>query len=94
MLINKRELWKLLLPAEGIITTVKIEVRLKIVMFLTALYFQPFSLSFCDFCQNMLLLRSQSDSNTFNFMNEEHSSNQTETTKNLFPITYWPLFPR
>ena len=49
MLINKRELWKLLLPAEGIITTVKIEVRLKIVMFLTALYFQPFSLSFCDF---------------------------------------------
>lgn len=39
MLINKRELWKLLLPAEGIITTVKIEVRLKIVMFLTALYF-------------------------------------------------------
>ena len=49
MLINKRELWKLLLPAEGIITTVKIEVRLKIVMFLTALYFQPFSLSFLRF---------------------------------------------
>ena len=40
----------------------------------------------------MLLLRSQSDSNTFNFMNEEHSSNQTETTKIFFPITYWPLF--
>ena len=49
MLINKRELWKLLLPAEGIITTVKIEVRLKIVMFLTALYFQPVSLSFLRF---------------------------------------------
>ena len=49
MLLNKRELWKLLLPAEGIITTVKIEVRLKIVMFLTALYFQPFSLSFLRF---------------------------------------------
>ena len=49
MLINKRELWKLLLPAEGIITTVKIEVRLKTIVFLTAFYFQLFSLSFLRF---------------------------------------------
>ena len=54
-------------------------------MFLTALYFQPVSLSFLRFLSKYATFYAfNPTSNTFNFMNEEHSSNQTETTKKSF----------